>query len=172
MKIIENLQLRIDLLCKFSAAVGFIFLIFISFLTMYDALMRWLILPSIPGFGDWGLIVFPIIICSTFPAVLLHQKNVSIQFLGAALGPSSRKVLELLASLFTLIFFIFLASQFVLLGIDIQANNRTTGVEKIPIAFWWWIATMILVFCLPVQTWIIFKNLLSTFYGDKYNIEK
>ena len=172
MKIVESLQNRIDLLCKIFAAVGFVFLIFISFLTMYDAVMRWLILPSIPGYGDWGLIIFPIIICSTFPAVLIQRRNVSIEFLGAGLGPSAKKILELFASILTFIFFIFLASQFVILGFDIQANNRTTGVEKIPIAFWWWIATFILVFCLPVQFWIIFKNILSTFFSKKFNFEK
>ena len=170
MKYIDSLQNRIDLICKVIAVVGFVFLIFISFLTMYDAIMRWAILPSIPGFGDWGMIIFPIIICSTFPAVLLHKKNVSIEFLGAALGPSAKKILELFASVFTLVFFIFLASQFVLLGFDLQANNRTTGVEKIPIAFWWWIATIITVFCLPVQVWNIFKSILSVFFGKKFDL--
>ena len=136
---------------------------------MYDAIMRWLLLPSIPGFGDWGLISFPIIICATFPAVLLHKKNVSIQFLGIALGPTGAKILELFASILTLIFFYFLSSQFVLLGFDIQANNRTTGVEKIPIAFWWWIATIIILFCLPVQIWIIFKNIKTAFF-EKMNL--
>ena len=170
MKLIESLQSQIDLICKFIAVVGFVFLIFISFLTMYDAIMRWLLLPSIPGFGDWGLISFPIIICATFPAVLLHRKNVNIEFLGAALGLPSRKILELFASILTLIFFFFLSSQFFLLGIDIQANNRTTGVEKIPIAFWWWIATIIILFCLPVQTWIIYKNSLKVF-SRKNNID-
>ena len=119
MKLIDNIQYRIDLVCKVIATVGFVFLIFISFLTMYDAIMRWLLLPSIPGFGDWGLISFPIIICATFPAVLLHKKNVSIQFLGAALGPTGAKILELFASIITLIFFYFLSSQFVLLGFGI-----------------------------------------------------
>ena len=171
MKILENLQYRLDLVCKIIATVGFVFLIFISFLTMYDAVMRWLLLPSIPGFGDWGLISFPIIICATFPAVLLHRKNVSIEFLGAALGPVSKKFLELFASIITLIFFYFLSSQFVLLGIDLQANNRTTGVEKIPVAFWWWIATVIILFCLPVQVWMIFNNIKSAFF-EKINFDK
>ena len=102
---------------------------------------------------------------------MLHRKNVSIEFLGAALGPVSKKFLELFASILTLVFFYFLSSQFVLLGIDLQANNRTTGVEKIPVAFWWWIATVIILFCLPVQVWMIFKNIKSAFF-EKINFDK
>jgi hypothetical protein len=76
-----------DRLCRLLASVGFVALVAISFLTMFDAIMRWMIWPSIPGFGDWGRLAFPIIICAVFPAVLLYRRNVNIGFLGAALGP-------------------------------------------------------------------------------------
>jgi TRAP-type C4-dicarboxylate transport system permease small subunit len=158
---LENLQRWFDRLCRLLASVGFVALVAMSFLTMFDAVMRWLIWPSIPGFGDWGRIAFPIIICSVFPAVLLYRRNVSIGFLGAGLGPNWRRGLELFAGLLTLLFFVFIAWQFTILGVDLQVNHRVTPVQKIPVAFWWWIAVALVILCLPVQTWMIYKGYLS-----------
>lgn len=158
---LQNLQRWMDRLCRLLASVGFVALVAISFLTMFDAIMRWMIWPSIPGFGDWGRLAFPIIICAVFPAVLLYRRNVNIGFLGAALGAQWTRVLELFGAVLTLIFFFFLAWQFTELGVDLQVNNRVTPTQKIPVAGWWWIATALLIFCLPVQTWMIYKNTLS-----------
>ncbi len=162
---LENLQRWMDRLCRALASVGFVVLVGMSFLTMFDAVMRWMIWPSIPGFGDWGRIMFPIIICSVFPAVLLYRRNVSIGFLGAGLGPSWRRVLELFGAICTIFFFVLISWQFFDLGIDLTVNNRVTPTQKIPVAFWWWIATALVIFCLPVQTWMIYKNILSIRQG-------
>ena len=143
------------------ASVGFVVLVFMSFLTMYDALMRYLIWPSIPGFGDWGRIMFPIIICSVFPAVLLYRRNVRIGFLGSALGPQWNRGLELFGGILTLIFFVFIAWQFTALGADMQVNGRVTPTQKILVAPWWWIAVALVVLCLPVQTWMVYKGVLA-----------
>lgn len=148
-------------LCRLLASVGFVVLVAMSFLTMFDAVMRWLIWPSIPGFGDWGRIAFPIIICSVFPAVLLYRRNVGIGFLGAGLGPQPRRWLELFGGICTLFFFVLIAWQFVGLGIDLTVNDRVTPVQKIPVASWWWIATAFVILCLPVQSWVLYKAVLS-----------
>lgn len=158
---LENLQRWMERLCRALASVGFVALVAMSFLTMFDAVMRWLIWPSIPGFGDWGRIAFPIIICSVFPAVLLYKRNVSIGFLGAGLGPEWRRGLELFGGLATMFFFVLITWQFFDLGIDLTVNNRVTPTQKIPVAFWWWIATGMLILCLPVQTWMIYKAIIS-----------
>ncbi|MDA0369176.1 MAG: TRAP transporter small permease subunit [Proteobacteria bacterium] len=158
---LESLQRWTERLCRLLASVGFVALVVMSFLTMFDAVMRWLIWPSIPGFGDWGRLAFPIIICAVFPAVLLYRRNVSIGFLGAGLGPQWNRGLELFAALMTLVFFFFLAWQFTELAVDLQANDRVTPTQKIPVASWWWIATGLVILCLPVQTWMIYKAVLA-----------
>jgi hypothetical protein len=117
-------------LCRFMASVGFVVLVFMSFLTMFDAFMRYMIWPSIPGFTDWGRIMFPIIICSVFPALLLYRRNVSIGFLGALLGPQWNRALELFGAVLTLVFFVFIAWQFTVLGVDMQVNGRVTPTQK------------------------------------------
>ena len=157
----ERLQRYLENLSKILASVGFIFLVFISFLTMFDAVMRWAVLPSIPGFLDWGRIIFPIIICSVFPAVLINKRNVSIKFLGGFLGKKPNALLEFLAALLTFLFFVLLAWQFVLTGIDVTVNHRVTGTVKIPVAPWWSIATTFVIFCVPVQIWMVVKSFIE-----------
>ena len=58
-------------------------------------------------------------------------------------------------------FFVLITWQFFDLGIDLTVNNRVTPTQKIPVAFWWWIATGMLILCLPVQTWMIYKAIIS-----------
>ena len=158
---LDSLQRFTERLCRFLASVGFVVLVFMSFLTMYDAFMRYLIWPSIPGFGDWGRIMFPIIICSVFPAVLLYRRNVSIGFLGSALGPQWSRGLGLFGDILTLIFFALIAWQFTALGADMQANGRVTPTQKILVAPWWWVAVALVILSLPVQTWMIYKSALA-----------
>ena len=163
----EHLQRRLDTLSKVLASVGFIFLVFISFLTMFDAVMRWAILPSIPGFLDWGRIMFPIIICAVFPAVLMNRRNVSIKFLGSGLGATPNAWLECFAAILTFTFFVLLAWQFILTGIDVTINNRVTGTVKILVAPWWWIATTFIIFCVPVQLWMVIKSFMALKTGEE-----
>jgi|TARA_Y100000746_G_C15318237_1_gene372582 TRAP-type C4-dicarboxylate transport system permease small subunit len=165
--IYERLQGTLEVLSKILASVGFIFLVFISFLTMFDAVMRWAVLPSIPGFLDWGRIMFPIIICAVFPAVLINRRNVSIKFLGTFLGVKPHAWLECFAAILTFIFFICLAWQFILTGIDVTINNRVTGTVKILVAPWWWIATTFIIFCVPVQLWMLVKSFFALRTGGE-----
>lgn len=165
--IYERLQRLLEALSKALASVGFVFLVFISFLTMFDAVMRWAILPSIPGFLDWGRIIFPIIICSVFPAVLINRRNVSIKFLGSFLGTKPNAWLECFAAILTFVFFVLLAWQFVLTGIDVTINDRVTGTVKIPVAPWWWIATTFIIFCVPVQLWMLVKSFMALGTGKE-----
>lgn len=158
---LDPLQRIMERLCRFMASVGFVVLVFMSFLTMFDAFMRYMIWPSIPGFTDWGRIMFPIIICAVFPALLLYRRNVSIGFLGALLGPQWNRALELFGAVLTLVFFVFIAWQFTVLGVDMQVNGRVTPTQKIVVAPWWWAATAFVILCLPVQSWMIYKGALA-----------
>jgi hypothetical protein len=134
---------------------------------MFDAVMRWAVLPSIPGFLDWGRITFPIIICAVFPAVLINRRNVSIKFLGSYLGSKPNACLECFAAVLTFTFFVLLAWQFILTGIDLTINNRVTGTVKILVAPWWWIATTCIIFCVPVQLWMFVRSCIALRTGEE-----
>ncbi|MCH1610145.1 MAG: hypothetical protein L7S53_02440, partial [Luminiphilus sp.] len=59
------------------ALLGFTGLVLIALLTFYDGAARYLDLPRVSGFADFGELLFPIVIASCFPALLIQQKNLT-----------------------------------------------------------------------------------------------
>lgn len=145
----------LDSLTRWVAVIGFTGLVVIGLMTMVDAVSRHLLLPRIPGFGDFGDVFFALVIASCFPAGLLHNQNVAVTFLGDALGARARALLNFLAALITLVVFALIAYQIVLMTIDYQETGRVTATILMPIAPWWWVTAAILATCLPVQLWVV-----------------
>ena len=143
----------LDRLTRAVAVVGFTGLVAIGALIMYDALARHFILPRVPGLGDFGEVVYAVVIISCFPAGLLHSQNVQVTILGDALG--LRRWLDAFASLVTLAVFAAFAFQFLLLTLDMQTSGRVTSTVLMPVAPWWWIAAAVFVVTLPVQLWVV-----------------
>jgi len=135
--------------------IGFTGLVVIGLLTMLDAVLRHLNLARIPGFGDLGEVVFAIVIASCFPAGLRNDQNIRITLLGDKLAPRLKPWLELLQTTLTLLVFTAIAVQFVLMTWDLQANHRVTSTIEMPVAPWWWIATVIMAISVPVQAGVV-----------------
>ena len=157
---------RLDSAARFVALAGFSGLVVIGALTMLDGLARQFGLPRLPGFGDITQMFFAIIIASCFPAGLLHNQNISVTFLGKALGPRAEAWLEVFASLVTLIVFALLTYQFLLMTMDYQATGRVTPTILVPVAPWWWVTTVIIALCLPVQIWMVWARLQQATTGQ------
>ena len=51
------------------ALLGFTVLVLIALLTFYDGAARYLDLPRVTGFSDFGKLLFPMVIASCFPAL-------------------------------------------------------------------------------------------------------
>ena len=114
------------------ACIGFTGLVILSLLTMVDGVSRWLSLPRIPGFLDISEVVYAIVITSCFPALLIRDHNVTIRFLGKAVGGRTNYWLEFFGNVLTLAFFTILVWQFYLLTLDLQANNRVSPTLEFP----------------------------------------
>ena len=140
------------------AVIGFGGLVVVAVLTLFDASLRHLGLPRIPGFGDTGEVVFAIVIASCFPAGLLREQNIRITLLGDRVLPRWGPWFELFAALLTLIVFTSIAVQFVLMTWDLQAAHRVTSTIRMPIAPWWWISTLIMLTTIPVQAWVVARR--------------
>lgn len=141
------------------ALVGFTGLVLIALLTFYDGAARYLDLPRVTGFSDFGELLFPIIIASCFPALLIQQKNLTIRVLGRVTGDSIAQWADLVAAVAVLIFFTLLALQFVQMTLDFHAAGRTTATIEIPTALFWMIATSILWLCVPIQLLVVVMRL-------------
>ena len=141
------------------ALVGFTGLVLIALLTFYDGAARYLDLPRVSGFADVGELLFPIIIASCFPALLIRQKNLTIRVLGRVAGDGTARWADLAAAVVVLIFFTLLSLQFVQMTLDFHAAGRTTATIEIPTAVFWMIATSILWLCVPIQLLVVLSRL-------------
>ena len=153
------------------ACIGFTGLVILSLLTMVDGVSRWLSLPRIPGFLDISEVVYAIVITSCFPALLIRDHNVTIRFLGKAVGGRTNYWLEFF-NVLTLAFFTILVWQFYLLTLDLQANNRVSPTLEFPIAPWWWITSIIMTITVPVQVLVVFDSLYSAIFGVASRLPK
>lgn len=158
---------ELDRWTQLVALAGFAGLGLIALLTFYDGGARWLGLPRIDGFSDYAQVAYAIVIASCFPSVLLRCNNITIRFLGRALGHRASNWLETFASLLTLIFFSLIVWQFFRLTLDYQANGRTTQTIEMPLAPWWWITSFIMALCIPVQLYVFLRNLRTSLKGGR-----
>ena len=141
------------------ALVGFTGLVLIALLTFYDGAARYLDLPRVSGFSDVGELLFPIIIASCFPALLIRQKNLTIRVLGRVAGDGTARWADLGAAVAVLVFFTLLGLQFVQMTLDFHEAGRTTATIEIPTALFWMIATSILWLCVPIQLLVVLSRL-------------
>jgi TRAP-type C4-dicarboxylate transport system permease small subunit len=139
--------------------LGFTGLVLIALLTFYDGAARYLDLPRMSGFSDFGELLFPIVIASCFPALLIRQKNLTIRVLGRLVGDGAARWANVGAAVAVLIFFLLLGTQFVQMTLDFHSAGRTTATIEIPTALFWMIATSILWLCVPIQLLVVLLRL-------------
>lgn len=145
---------RLDRITQAVALIGFAGLVGVAFLIFYDGGARYLNGPRIHGLKDYGEVIYPLVIASCFPAGLLRQTNVTVRVFGKVGGPRLNAWLEAFAAFVVLVFFVILAWQFVKLTGKYADAGRTTRTIGIPLAPWWWVTTVIMTACVPVQLYV------------------
>lgn len=161
----------LDRLTRWVAIVGFCGLVAVSLLTMVDGLSRHVGLPRITGFTDFSQVFFAVIIASCFPIGLLRNQNITITFVGKALGRRGEAVLNAFGALVTFAFFVFVAWQFLVYTIDVTESGRTTRTILMPLAPWWWITSAVILATVPVQAWVTAARFAEAIGGRHYVYE-
>ena len=159
------LKQRANRIAEAVALVGFGGLVIMALLTFYDGAARYLGMPRLSGFTDYGELVFPVVIASCFPALLLQQKNLSIRLAGSVLGRRAERWIEFGAALLVFAFFSLIAWQFILMTGDYFIAGRTTATIEIATGPFWAIATTFVVLCVPAQLLVVtslFQAALNT----------
>lgn len=163
--LLEQQQKYLDKLTVGVATAGFCGLVGIVLLTVVDVALRYLGGLRIPGFDDYGALLFPIIISACFPVGLMRNRNITITFLGAALGKTASRVLNLGGSLLTLVAFVMIAWRFIGMSAELQAGGSVTPTVLITVAPTWWIATILMWLSVPVQAWVCGVRILELVQG-------
>lgn len=150
---------------RLIALIGFGALLVYCAVTMADALARSLGWPRVPGLGDLGEVLLPVLIASCFPAGLLQDRNIAVTLLGKALqpglGPLPGRWLTVLGASATLLIFAVVVWR---LGID---SWHLVEAERVTSSAWflagpWWVATTILfLLALPIQLWVLAARILE-----------
>ncbi|MGR3503998.1 TRAP transporter small permease [Pseudaestuariivita sp.] len=156
---------RLDRITQSVALAGFFGLVCIAFLTFYDGAARYLGIPRLSGFSDYGELVYPIVISSCFSAGLLRQSNITVRVIGELAGPRVTAVLEAIAGLIVLAFFAVLVWQFVELTGKYADAGRTTRTISLPLAPAWVITTIIMALCIPVQVYVTYAWMRTVVTG-------
>jgi TRAP-type C4-dicarboxylate transport system permease small subunit len=156
---LDRLIVRATVATHRIALLGFTSLVLIALLTFYDGAARYLDLPRVSGFSDFGELLFPIVIASCFPALLIQQKNLTIRLLSRLIGDGGARWADVAAAVAVLIFFLLLGTQFVQMTLDFHSAGRTTATIEIPTALFWMIATSILWLCVPIQLLVVLLRL-------------
>ncbi len=168
----STFESKLDRWTQLIALTGFGGLGLIALLTFYDGGARYLGLPRIDGFSDYAQVAYGIVIASCFPSVLLHCNNITIRFLGGALGRVGNNWLETFGAFVTLVFFSLIVWQFFLLTLDYQASGRTTQTIEMPLAPWWWVTSTLMALCIPVQAWVFLRNLYTSLTGGRVELRE
>lgn len=145
------------------ALVGFASLVAICLVTMYDGLARYSDLPRVPGFRDFGEVIFAVLIASCFPVGLLRNQNITIVFLGKALGRRANAVLNLFAAILTLVAFAIIVAA--LADRTAGLGDRMTRTGYMTVAPWAWAATAIMAAALAVQAWVVLARVAELLTG-------
>lgn len=155
----------LDTATRWLALVGFTFLIAICIMTMYDGLARYSQLPRIPGFRDFGEVIFAVLIACCFPIGLLKNRNITITFLGTFAGPRAERVLNLFGAALVLAGFVIIAWALILRTGGLGARTTRTGYMML--APWAWAATGIMCSAILVQLWVVVARVAELLTGRK-----
>jgi TRAP-type C4-dicarboxylate transport system permease small subunit len=150
-RLVFRLEERIGRWTRAIAVAGFVGLIGMSLATTVDVLLRWLANAPIKGLNDINGLVVAIVIASCLPLVIAERQNISIRFLGDALGAAPSRWLEALGSAALLAFVALVGWQLVLYTMGMAESGRTTWHLRIPVTPYWSVATAIVLLCIPAQ---------------------
>ncbi|MCW5749780.1 MAG: TRAP transporter small permease [Alphaproteobacteria bacterium] len=114
-------------------------LLLVSLVVTADVTLRWLLDSPVHGLEDLTALAILVAVIACFPAGFALNTNITVRFVGRALGRRGHSMLETFGHLVTLVFALALAWQLWIYAGDL--GNRTTFILQIGIQPAWY-ATM------------------------------
>jgi hypothetical protein len=93
--------------------------------------------------------------------------NITVRFMGKWVGTRGELWLEVLGQVLTLFVFTLFAWQFFRFTLyDVTLTGLSTVVLQIPQAPWWWVATVIMGVCVPLQAVVVLEFVLRAIRNE------
>ncbi len=140
---------------KYSAVLGLICLLLISAAILADALTRSALNAPIYGLSDLLEVLTPVIVASCFPLTLAATQNISIRFLGRALGNRTGQLVECFGQFAALLVMAGIVWEVGRYTWKLVEHQQFTWLLHIPIWPSWILSTLLLALCLPIQTFVV-----------------
>ncbi len=166
------LESRIIRATRALAIVGFVVLLLASLTTMVDVALRWLANAPIKGLSDIEGLAVVIVIASCLPLVVAQRQNISIRFLGEALGPAASRWLDAFGSLVLLAFVALIAWQLALYTAGMAESGRTTWLLRISVTPYWSAATALVALCVPAQAIAFVADVVRAISGAPPRVDE
>lgn len=152
---------------RLLSLIGFAGLLVFAVATVLDVLMRWIFNSPITGVRDASSAYTTAIIASCFAICIVDRSNITIRFLGNALGRTWGEIFESFGNLVTLLIFGLTSWQLWLYAGQVAADGETTWVLGWPLAPWWYIASVLIGICVPVQGFVFWQTITSALQGSE-----
>ena len=158
---------RMRRLARALALVGFAGLLLLALMTTLDVLLRWLFAMPLQGVNDVSAVVMAVVIAACIPANLAFKQNIRVEAAGLLGGPRLHALLEVLASLATLVFVALMAWQFLPYTLSLREAGDRTWVLGWAIWPWWAAASLMIGFGVLVQAMTLCLDVIDAFTGPE-----
>jgi hypothetical protein len=105
------------------------------------------------------------VIATCFPLVVAERQNISIRFLGAAVGTRGSLWLDAFGSAALLAFVAAMGWQLALHTADLAESGRTTWDLRLSVTPAWVVATAVVLLCIPIQAIAFVADLARAIAG-------
>lgn len=164
----ENIERRVKGASRIIALIGLFGLLALAGMTTFDILMRWLFRAPIHGVNDVSSVVMAVVIAACIPANLAMKQNISVEVLGTFGGTRFRRFLDVVASVFTLVFILLMAWRFWPYADGLRATGDRTWVLGWPIWPWWTVSAALIMFAALVQVVVTAVDVDALIRGRPY----
>ncbi len=148
---LEEIERRLSHVSRITGGVGVCGLLVVAVLTVADILARWLANAPLAGVDDISKLTIIVVIAACFSAGLFERRQIQIQFLGSALGARASAIFDAFGAIATTVMFALMTWQVAIYAADVTSTGETTFLLRIPVGPVWWIATILLAACIPMQ---------------------
>lgn len=149
------------LVTRGAAVLGVLFLLMVAAISVLDIIVREFQGRPIRGANDIARLLTIIVIAACFPAGLLERRQIKVALLGSILPRWANRVLEVFGALLTWVMFVFIAYYVTLHAQRMAASAEYTMVLNLPVAPWWYAASVCFWACVPAQLFVIIAEALG-----------
>lgn len=150
---------------ELAAGIGLVGLLLLGVVTMADVALRWFFSAPIYGMSDLVELVTPAIVASCLPAAFAARQNITIRFLGRALGARAGQAVELAGQTVALVIVALIVWEIGKYTANMIRFNQVTWLLKIPVWPTWVLTTVLLAACLPIQLLVVWETLRDLYRG-------